>query len=287
MKFTPTLWWNINSFKGVLAMWISTVTKVFYFTAFVLSFVSLVWLILSPRFPQAFFQRWQRVWDLTLLVALCLVFVLRSVEAEYFALTNMFESLLAVNLGVLICRLAIEPTLSIRFFHIGAMALVCIGFIFSGFLPQEIAVLQPALMSYWRSIHVPIIMMSYSLLFLASIGGLGVLLNKEDARQKPLLTLTDKTVTFAVPMLAVGTALGAVWANEAWGTYWNWDPKENMALATLFVYGAYLHLRLNSSIAVEKLAWLLIIGFAVLMLTYIGINLLGVGLHSYGNFMAG
>jgi ABC-type transport system involved in cytochrome c biogenesis permease subunit len=86
-------------------------------------------------------------------------------------------------------------------------------------------------------------------------------------------------------LLAIGTALGAVWANEAWGTYWNWDPKENMALASLFVYGAYLHLRLNTDVPAEKLAWLLIIGFAVLMLTYIGINLLGVGLHSYGNFM--
>ncbi len=268
-------------------MWISTVTKIFYYSAFALSLISLLWLILNPRFSLAFFQRWQRVWDLALIVVLFTVFVLRSVAADYFALTNMFESLLAVNLGVLICRLAIEPTLSVRFFHIGAMALVSVGFIFSGFLPQEIAVLQPALMSYWRSIHVPIIMMSYALLFLASIGGLGVLMNSDATRRTQLLALTDKTVTFAVPMLAVGTALGAVWANEAWGTYWNWDPKENMALATLFVYGAYLHLRLNSSLPAEKLAWLLIIGFAVLMLTYIGINLLGVGLHSYGNFMAG
>jgi ABC-type transport system involved in cytochrome c biogenesis permease subunit len=229
----------------------------------------------------------QRILDGALLVVLLSVFALRSLEAGYLALTNMYESVLAVVTGLVISRYLIDPRLKVKVFHIGAMVLGLLALVASLKLPQEIPVLQPALMSYWRAIHVPIIMLAYSLMFLASIAGGLYLSIREDAKQNHLLGLMDKTVTLAVPTLAIGVALGAVWANEAWGTYWNWDPKENMALATLFVYGAYLHLRLNTELSPTKLAWLLILGFGILMLTYIGINLLGVGLHSYGNFMAG
>jgi ABC-type transport system involved in cytochrome c biogenesis permease subunit len=215
------------------------------------------------------------------------VFVFRSLAAGHFALTNMYESVLAVTLGLYVSRYLIDPRLKSKAFHLGAMGLGLIALGASLKLPREIPILQPALMSYWRSIHVPIIMLSYSLMFLASITAMLFLVQRQEDKKHHLLGLMDKTVTFAVPVLAIGVALGAVWANEAWGTYWNWDPKENMALATLFIYGAYLHLRLNTEVSATALSYLLIAGFVVLMLTYIGINLLGVGLHSYGNFMAG
>jgi ABC-type transport system involved in cytochrome c biogenesis permease subunit len=76
--------------------------------------------------------------------------------------------------------------------------------------------------------------------------------------------------------------LGGLWANEAWGNYWSWDPKESMSLVTLLGYGVYLHLRVNGEHAPKRLAWVSIIGFGLMLLTYFGVNMLGVGLHSYG-----
>ena len=261
-----------------------SVAQAVYVASYGVAGVNLLWLVLNQRHLPAQ-ATLQRALDLALLLGLIGVFVLRSLLADYFALTNMFESVLAVNVGLLACRYLLDAHFNVPIFHLGVMAFVVAGFVFSGFLPQDIAALPPALMSYWRAIHVPVILLSYALMFFASLGGAFLLTVKDEALKKDVLHLTDKAVTLAVPILAVGTALGAVWANEAWGTYWNWDPKENMAVASLFVFGAYLHLRLNTQVKPEKLAWLLIVGFAVLMLTYIGINILGVGLHSYGNFM--
>jgi ABC-type transport system involved in cytochrome c biogenesis permease subunit len=265
-------------------MFDESVVKAVYVASYGVAALNLLWLAFNQKslVRQAALQR---SFDVALLVGLLTIFVLRSILADYFALTNMFESVLAVNFGMLLCRLVLDAHFKVPIFHLGVMAFIVAGFVFSGFLPQDIAVLPPALMSYWRAIHVPVILLSYALMFFASLGGAFLLTLKNEALKKDVLHLTDKAVTLAVPILAVGTALGAVWANEAWGTYWNWDPKENMAVASLFVFGAYLHLRLNTQVKPEKLAWLLIVGFAVLMLTYIGINILGVGLHSYGNFM--
>jgi ABC-type transport system involved in cytochrome c biogenesis permease subunit len=265
-------------------MFDESVARAVYFASYGVAGLNLLWLVLNQRHLPAQ-ATLQRALDLALLLGLIGVFVLRSLLADYFALTNMFESVLAVNVGLVVCRYLLDAPFNVPIFHVGVMGMVLAGFVFSGFLPQEITPLAPALMSYWRAIHVPVILLSYALMFVASWGGVGLLTIKDPARKVSILNLTDKAVTLAVPLLAVGTALGAVWANEAWGTYWNWDPKENMALASLFVFGAYLHLRANTPSKPETLAWLLIVGFAVLMLTYIGINILGVGLHSYGNFM--
>jgi cytochrome c-type biogenesis protein CcsB len=82
--------------------------------------------------------------------------------------------------------------------------------------------------------------------------------------------------------LTLGILSGAVWANEAWGSYWNWDPKETWALVTWIVYALYLHVRLNQGWKGEKPAYVAIFGFLSVWLCYLGVNLLGVGLHSYG-----
>ena len=82
--------------------------------------------------------------------------------------------------------------------------------------------------------------------------------------------------------LTLGILSGAVWANEAWGSYWSWDPKETWALVTWIIYALYLHLRLNKGWKGEKPAYVAIFGFLSVWLCYLGVNLLGVGLHSYG-----
>nr|YP_009773710.1 heme attachment to plastid cytochrome c [Uronema confervicola]QIZ74186.1 heme attachment to plastid cytochrome c [Uronema confervicola] len=84
------------------------------------------------------------------------------------------------------------------------------------------------------------------------------------------------------PLLTIGILSGSVWANEAWGSYWSWDPKETWALLTWFVFAIYLHTRLTKGWQGKKPALIASVGFLVVWICYIGVNLLGKGLHSYG-----
>ncbi len=94
--------------------------------------------------------------------------------------------------------------------------------------------------------------------------------------------LSYRTISFGFPMLTIGIIAGAVWANEAWGSYWSWDPKETWALITWLVFASYLHARITKSWQGEKPAIIASFGFIVVWICYLGVNFLGKGLHTYG-----
>ncbi len=105
------------------------------------------------------------------------------------------------------------------------------------------------------------------------------------------LTLADtldnisyRIIGLGFPLLTIGIIAGAVWANEAWGSYWSWDPKETWALITWLVFAAYLHARITKGWQGRRPAILAASGFVVVWICYLGVNLLGKGLHSYGWF---
>ena len=94
-----------------------------------------------------------------------------------------------------------------------------------------------------------------------------------------------RLIGLGFPLLTIGIIAGAVWANEAWGTYWSWDPKETWALITWLVFAAYLHTRITKGWQGKRPAILAGAGFVVVWVCYLGVNLLGIGLHSYGWFL--
>jgi cytochrome c-type biogenesis protein CcsB len=94
--------------------------------------------------------------------------------------------------------------------------------------------------------------------------------------------LSYRTISFGFPLLTIGIIAGAVWANEAWGTYWSWDPKETWALITWLVFASYLHARITRSWQGRKPAIIAALGFIVVWICYLGVNFLGKGLHTYG-----
>ena len=94
--------------------------------------------------------------------------------------------------------------------------------------------------------------------------------------------LSYRIIGLGFPLLTTGIVAGAVWANEAWGAYWSWDPKETWALITWFVFAAYLHARITKSWQGKRPAILASVGFVVVWICYLGVNFLGKGLHSYG-----
>jgi cytochrome c-type biogenesis protein CcsB len=97
--------------------------------------------------------------------------------------------------------------------------------------------------------------------------------------------LSYRTISFGFPLLTIGIIAGAVWANEAWGSYWSWDPKETWALITWLVFASYLHARLTKAWQGEKPAIIAALGFVVVWICYLGVNFLGKGLHTYGQIL--
>ena len=97
--------------------------------------------------------------------------------------------------------------------------------------------------------------------------------------------LSYRTISFGFPLLTMGIIAGAVWANEAWGSYWSWDPKETWAVITWLVFASYLHARITKSWQGEKPARIASVGFVVVGICYLGVNFLGKGLHTYGQIL--
>nr|QFR99527.1 cytochrome cheme attachment protein [Rubus leucanthus] len=93
-----------------------------------------------------------------------------------------------------------------------------------------------------------------------------------------------RIISLGFILLTIGILSGAVWANEAWGSYWNWDPKETWAFITWTVFAIYLHIRTNKNFESVNSAIVASMGFFIIWICYFGVNLLGIGLHSYGSF---
>jgi cytochrome c-type biogenesis protein CcsB len=158
-------------------------------------------------------------------------------------------------------------------------------------LDPEITPLQPVLKSYWLMIHVAIITGSYAFLGLSFIiGFVNMILymargkGRESVTQSihQLTRVSELTMTIGLFMLTIGTFLGGVWANESWGRYWGWDPKETWALVSVLVYAIILHLRfipaLKGKFVFNVLSFW---GYSAILFTFFGVNFILVGLHSY------
>nr|YP_010538679.1 cytochrome c heme attachment protein [Persicaria senticosa]UYE92273.1 cytochrome c heme attachment protein [Persicaria senticosa] len=96
---------------------------------------------------------------------------------------------------------------------------------------------------------------------------------------------SSRIISLGFVFLTIGILSGAVWANEAWGSYWNWDPKETWAFITWTIFAIYLHIKTNINLKSENSAIVASIGFLIIWICYFGVNLLGIGLHSYGSFI--
>jgi cytochrome c-type biogenesis protein CcsB len=275
----------------------------------------------------------------------------RWIDAGYFPLSNLYESLFFLAWGITAVHLIAEYTSRSRL--VGAVtAPVAMGI--SAFatlsLPSQMQLsepLVPALKSNWLMMHVSVMLLSYAALMVGALmaiaflvvtrgqaielrgssvgtgafrdvkyqlrrndqpasqptyaaGGSGAtaVLAPPEASSTPKIALSPQRLSLAdtldnisyriiglgFPLLTIGIIAGAVWANEAWGSYWSWDPKETWALITWLVFAAYLHARITRGWQGRRPAILAASGFLVVWVCYLGVNILGKGLHSYGWF---
>jgi cytochrome c-type biogenesis protein CcsB len=273
----------------------------------------------------------------------------RWLEAGYFPLSNLYESLFFLAWGVTTIHFLAERMSQSRLVGV-VTAPVAMGITAFAALSlpddmQRSAPLVPALKSNWLMMHVSVMMLSYATLMVGSVlaiaflfvtrgqnvelrgssVGTGAYRDKSYklSRAESSLTMAEPAYTnggsatatltpaavtsmlspqrltladtldnisyrvigLGFPLLTIGIIAGAVWANEAWGSYWSWDPKETWALITWLVFAAYLHARITKGWQGRRPAILAAVGFVVVWVCYLGVNLLGKGLHSYGWFL--
>lgn len=160
---------------------------------------------------------------------------------------------------------------------------------------HEIEPLVPALRSYWMKLHVPTNFIGYGCFSLAAMIGVAALVREYSARRQPpgrmarilpSAALLDEVMYRAIALgfafFTLATILGALWAAEAWGGYWSWDPKETWSLIVWLNYAAWLHMRMTKGWRGPAMAWWAIVGFFVTLFCFLGVNMFLSGLHSYG-----
>ena len=219
------------------------------------------------------------------------VMLMRWHDAGRAPLKSLFESLVFFALCIAVVYLFFERIYRTRVFGVPAMllALGCLGYALAKW-DAEIVKLPPALQSPWFVPHVMVYFVGYAAVAIAFVLAVIQLLAPRVAFVQRLLSVKAGTimtgkpldvermsyelVRFGFVLLTIGLLVGSVWAKSAWGDFWVWDPKENWSLVTWLVYGGYLHLRRVYGWRGEKGAWLLIFGFAVVMFTYLGMQLL-------------
>jgi cytochrome c-type biogenesis protein CcsB len=235
-----------------------------------------------------------RVARLSLYVALAfltLSIVSRAIAVGRPPVGNLWEYTVALSWGIVLFTAIFEASFKERSIPAvmlpGAVTMMAVALLF---FPSEVKPLVPALQSNRiLGLHVTTMMLAYSALSI-SFGASILYLVQADASGRRHARLPDAeslgevaywSVLVGFPLLTLGIALGAYWANNAWGRYWGWDPKETSALLTWFVYAGYLHARGLRGWEGKRAAYLLLVGYAAVLFTYFAVNFLISGLHSY------
>lgn len=208
--------------------------------------------------------------------------------------SNAYESIVFVAFATMGFGLFIGRRSALVISAVTFISFVILFFAHRSWLDPEIANLQPVLNSWWLKVHVSIIVASYGPFSIAMILGIFSLFlmlftneknkKKMDLNIKELTIINEMAIALGLVLLSVGTFLGGMWANESWGRYWGWDPKETWALISIMIYAFVLHMRLIPGLR-GKFTFNLwsIIAYSSIMMTYFGVNFYLSGLHSYAS----
>ncbi|MGE5349848.1 MAG: c-type cytochrome biogenesis protein CcsB [Actinomycetota bacterium] len=207
-------------------------------------------------------------------------------------MSNGYESMIFISWVIMLAGLIFSRKSLLTFAAASVLAGMTLMVAHLSFMDPEITNLVPVLKSYWLTLHVSVIISSYGFLGLGAILGLIVLVimlfihqgNREriSAVIDELTVINYRSLTLGLYFLTIGTFLGAIWANESWGRYWGWDPKETWSLITIIVYTLVTHSRMIPGMKDTYMFNLLaLFAFSSVLMTYFGVNYYLSGLHSY------
>ncbi len=217
--------------------------------------------------------------------------VCRGLGAGRLPLTNQYEFAASFAWGL--CLVSLIFIRRFQFPVLGAFAapviLLVIGY--AAMQSREVRALMPALRSSWLGFHVSTAIIAYGSFGVSAVLGLIFLLRERmrdrgfwdlhvPAREK-LDLISYRSVCLGLLFLSFTIITGAIWAEQAWGSYWSWDPKETWSLVTWLIYATYLHLRIRRGWKGKAAAIFALVGFVCVLFTYVGVNTLLPGVHSY------
>ncbi len=208
--------------------------------------------------------------------------------------SNAYESIIYVGWATVLFGLTLGRKSFLTIASTAFVAAIVLWVAHENWIDPSIANLQPVLDSYWLMIHVAVIVASYGPFTLGMILGLTslllmVLTNKNNLKKmelniKELSIITEMALTVGLVLLSIGNFLGGQWANESWGRYWGWDPKETWALISIMIYAFVVHMRLVPGLRGRwGFNFAAVISYASIMMTYFGVNFYLSGLHSYAS----
>ena len=216
-----------------------------------------------------------------------------GVDVGHIPVSNLYEVFILFSLITALFYLYYEEQYETR--QLGPFVLLVISAAVAFLLwytvsrgAAEIQPLVPALQSWWMKIHVPANFIGYGTFALAAMVSVAYLLKSHGmlVDRLPSLELLDdvmyKAIAVGFAFFTIATILGALWAAEAWGGYWSWDPKETWALIVWLNYAAWLHMRLMKGLRGRVAAWWALVGLLVTTFAFLGVNMFLSGLHSYG-----
>lgn len=221
-------------------------------------------------------------------------FALRVYLTERPPVSNMYETVIWVGWGTVVFSMVIEAIYKWRFILLAGSIVgffcLALGDMAPVVLDSSLTPLEPVLRSnYWLLVHVLTITISYAAFFLAfALGDLGlayVLRDEEKHREKikAIVLAIYRAIQIGVGFLTPGIILGGIWADESWGRFWGWDPKETWALIALLGYLAVMHARLTNLLKDFGMIVTAVVTFSLVIMAWYGVNfVLGAGLHSYG-----
>ena len=263
------------------------VTLIAYFTATVLYLVNVV----IKHDKSGRFARWVLFGGI---IVHFFNMALRYYEVRYTPVADLHGSLsfFALCLIVLFLLFDMRYRLPVMGAFISPLAMILM--IFAGISHKPLLELNPVLDSWWFPIHITFAFLGNAAFSLAFAAGVMYLLQNRMLKSKrfsalyyrlPSLDTLDRinysSLTIGFPLMTMGIISGAIWAESVWGTYWSWDPKETWALITWFLYAALLHGRLSIGWRGKRAAIFAIIGFCCLLFTFLGVNLLLSGQHTF------
>jgi ABC-type transport system involved in cytochrome c biogenesis permease subunit len=216
----------------------------------------------------------------------CLFFL--TVGTGHGPFTNQYEFSVSFAWGVLVAYVYFEHRYRVRTLGLLILPIAAAFLLYAMSIGATANPLVPALQNPPLLItHIAVAVVAYGAFSISFAAAVLYLIQPEEGKPglpKPALLdeIGYRAVIIGYPLLTLTVVLGALWAEKAWGTYWSWDPKETASLFTWLIYGAYLHSRVARGWVGRRAAWLLVAGFASVLLCFFG-NLFFGGLHSYGN----
>jgi cytochrome c-type biogenesis protein CcsB len=216
--------------------------------------------------------------------------------ADHAPWSNAYESMVYIAWAIILSGMYFAKASNLALATTSIFSGIILFVAHLSWLEPQVTTLTPVLKSYWLTIHVSVITASYGFLGLSALLGfitliLMIILNSKNHNERFFSILTsikearrinEMSILIGLVLLIIGNFLGGIWANESWGRYWGWDPKETWTLVSILIYAAIIHLHYVRGLSSNYVfATLTMVSYSAIIMTYFGVNYYLAGMHSY------